>query len=107
MGFFNIFNKPNINEGVKTFRKTPNAILLDVRTEEEYYEAHIDGSINLPLQKIENALNLISDKTKPLFVHCRSGARSAQAVAILKKMGYTNVKDIGGILDYKDKIIGG
>ena len=38
MGIFNIFNKPNINEGVKNFRKTPNAILLDVRTEEEYRE---------------------------------------------------------------------
>ena len=107
MGIFNIFNKPNINEGVKNFRKTPNAILLDVRTEEEYREAHIEGSTNLPLQEIETATSLITDKDKPLFVHCRSGVRSAQAVSILKKMGYTNVNDIGGIIDYKEEKIGG
>ena len=105
MGIFNIFNKPNINEGVKNFRKTPNAILLDVRTEEEYREAHIEGSTNLPLQKIEIATSIISDKNNPLFVYCRSGVRSAKAVAILKKMGYTNVNDIGGILDYQDEIV--
>ena len=107
MGIFNIFNKPNINEGVKNFRKTPNAILLDVRTEEEYREEHIEGSTNLPLQEIETATSLITDKDKPLFVHCRSGVRSAQAVSILKKIGYTNVNDIGGIIDYKEEIIGG
>ena len=103
MGVFNIFSKLNINEGVKKFRQTPNAILLDVRTEEEYSETHIEGSTNLPLQKIEMATSIISDKNKPLFVYCRSGVRSAKAVAILKKMGYTNVNDIGGILDYREE----
>jgi rhodanese-related sulfurtransferase len=103
MGVFNIFSKLNINEGVKKFRQTPNAILLDVRTEEEYSETHIEGSTNLPLQKIEMATSIITDKNKPLFVYCRSGVRSAKAVAILKKMGYTNVNDIGGILDYREE----
>ena len=103
MGVFNIFSKLNINEGVKKFRQTPNAILLDVRTEEEYSETHIEGSTNLPLQKIEIATSIITDKNKPLFVYCRSGVRSAKAVEILKKMGYTNVNDIGGILDYREE----
>lgn len=103
MGVFNIFSKLNINEGVKKFRQTPNAILLDVRTEEEYSETHIDGSTNLPLQKIEIATSIITDKNKPLFVYCRSGVRSAKAVEILKRMGYTNVNDIGGILDYREE----
>ena len=103
MGVFNIFSKLNINEGVKKFRQTPNAILLDVRTEEEYSETHIDGSTNLPLQKIEIATSIITDKNKPLFVYCRSGVRSAKAVAVLKKMGYTDVNDIGGILDYREE----
>ena len=103
MGVFNIFSKLNINEGVKKFRQTPNAILLDVRTEEEYSETHIEGSTNLPLQKIEMATSIITDKNKPLFVYCRSGVRSAKAVEILKRMGYTNVNDIGGILDYKEE----
>ena len=103
MGVFNIFSKLNINDGVKKFRQTPNAILLDVRTEEEYSETHIEGSTNLPLQKIEMATSIITDKNKPLFVYCRSGVRSAKAVEILKRMGYTNVNDIGGILDYKEE----
>lgn len=63
MGVFNIFSKLNINEGVKKFRQTPNAILLDVRTEEEYSETHIDGSTNLPLQKIEMATSIIVGRT--------------------------------------------
>ena len=49
------------------------------------------------------ATSIISDKKKPLFVYCRSGARSAKAVEILKRMGYTNVNDIGGILDYREE----
>ena len=52
MGVFNIFSKLNINEGVKKFRQTPNAILLDVRTEEEYSETHIDGSVRDLLKRI-------------------------------------------------------
>ena len=105
MGFFDFLNKKNINSGVKAFRKTPNAILLDVRTNEEYTGGHIDGSKNLPLQEIESIESVITDKTTPIFVHCRSGVRSAKAVTILKDMGYTNVTDIGGILSYKGEVV--
>ena len=95
----------DINSGVRSFLSTEGSVLLDVRTREEYSEGHIEGSKNIPLQSIEQVESTIKDKSTPLFVHCRSGARSAQATSILKRMGYTNVEDIGGILSYRGKVV--
>lgn len=105
MGLFNLFKTKDINAGVKDFLATKGAILLDVRTAEEYAEGHIDESCNLPLQNIEQVVSIITDKDTPLFVHCRSGGRSAAATVKLKQMGYTNVNDIGGILSYEGKVV--
>lgn len=107
MGLFNFFKRADINEGVKAFRQNPNSVLLDVRTPEEYDSAHVEGSKNIPLQTIADAEREILDKSTVIYVHCRSGARSAQAVSALKKMGYTNVNDVGGILDYKGEVVKG
>lgn len=104
MGLFEIFTKPQIDAGVAEFERTPGAILLDVRTEEEYAAGHIGGSCNLPLHTIVRVEEEIPDKNTPLFVHCRSGARSGQAVSSLKRMGYRNVRNIGGIMDYHGKV---
>ena len=104
MGLFSFLNSPDINEGINEFNKTQNAVLLDVRTEDEYRGGHIEGSINIPLQKIQNVSEIIKDKNTPLFVFCYSGARSGQAVSYLSKIGYTNVKNIGGISQYRGKI---
>lgn len=93
--------KLDINKGVKEFSVTPNAILLDVRTKEEYEEGHIKGSINWPLDQIEK---VNYSKDIPLFVHCRSGRRSEEAKRILLELGYKKVKNIGGILDYTGEI---
>ena len=103
MGLFGLFAKSGINEGVEEFSKTPGAVLIDVRTPQVYAAGHIPGSRNIPLDKIVSVQSAIPDKSTPLFVHCLSGARSAQAVAILKKMNYCNVKNIGGISDYNGK----
>jgi len=103
MGLFDLFTKPRMDDGVAEFLSTSGAALLDVRTEEEYAEGHIDGSVNIPLNKINAVLNKYPNKKTPLFVHCRSGARSGQAVAYLQQMGYTNVKNIGGIINYHGK----
>ena len=105
MGFFSFLQTKDINSGVRSYLSTEGAVLLDVRTPEEYAEGHIEGSQNIPLQNIESAETVIKDKDTPIFVHCRSGGRSAQATSILKKMGYTNVEDIGGILSYRGKVI--
>lgn len=105
MGFFDFLKSPDINQGVKEYRSVPGAALLDVRTPEEYQEGHIPGSRNIPLPSIDEVLTAVRDKSTPLFVYCRSGARSGQAVSILRRMGYTNVKNIGGIAAYTGKVV--
>lgn len=100
MGFFDIFRTTDINDGVRRFRETRDAQLLDVRSRQEYISGHIPGSRNLPLHRIEDAQDDISTDV-PLFVHCQSGVRSRQAVSILREMGYNEVYDIGGIGNYK------
>ena len=97
---FDLFRKQDINKGVEEFRNTEHAVLLDVRTEEEYRGGHIPGSMNIDVAQIHTAPSVLKDKTIPLFVYCYSGARSGRAVSLLKNMGYTNVKNIGGISAY-------
>ena len=105
MGIFNMFAREDINKGILNFRKNKNAVLLDVRTREEYASGHIEGSRNLPLDEIDRVDSFIKDKTAPLYVHCLSGGRSARAAAYLKGKGYREVHDIGGIGSYKGKIV--
>ncbi|MBS6159816.1 MAG: rhodanese-like domain-containing protein [Firmicutes bacterium] len=104
MGFFDFFKTPDINQELITFHNTKGGVLLDVRTPQEYREGHVPGSKNVPLQAIDTIRQLIAAKDTPLFVYCHSGARSSHATAMLGKMGYTNVKNIGGIVSYKGKV---
>lgn len=98
-----LFGK-DINKGVEEFRNTRDAVLLDVRTSDEYKSGHIEGSLNIELDNIRDIQKKVKDKNTPLFVHCLSGARSSSAVSLLKSMGYTNVKNIGGISNYKGRL---
>ena len=104
MGFFDFLKGADINQGVKEYSTTDGAILLDVRTPDEYRQGHIPGSKNVPLQSIDKVTVMINNKATPIFVHCLSGARSRQAAAILQQMGYTNVKNICGISAYTGKV---
>ena len=104
MRSFDFLKGPDINQGVKEYSTTDGAVLLDVRTPDEYRQGHIPGSKNVPLQSISKAADMIDNKSTPIFVYCLSGARSRQAAAILKQMGYTNVKNIGGISTYAGKV---
>ena len=104
MGFFDFMKGPDINQGVKEFSATDGAVLLDVRTPDEYRQGHIPGSKNVPLQSIDRVNAVVENKGTPIFVHCLSGARSSQATAILQQMGYTKVKNIGGISAYAGKV---
>ena len=104
MSFFDFFRQPDINRGVTDFRNTPGAILLDVRTPQEYREGHILGSQNVPLQTIDNVRTVAEKKDTPLYVYCHSGGRSRQAVQLLRQMGYSNVINIGGIAAYRGKV---
>ena len=104
MGFFDFLHGPDINQGVKEYGGLEGAVLLDVRTPQEYREGRIPGSINVPLQSLSTADQIPAGKDTLLFVYCYSGARSAQAVRLLAGMGYTNTKNIGGIAAYKGKV---
>ena len=105
MGLFNFFRSTDINAGVAEYKTTDGAVLLDVRTAEEYRDGYIGGSVNVPLDRISSIENTVKDKSTPLYVHCYSGSRSGQAVAYLKQMGYINAKNIGGISSYRGKVI--
>lgn len=105
MGFFGFTQTRDINAGVRSFLSTKGALLIDVRTPEEYAEGHIKESVNVPLQNIEILEKIIDDKSTPVFVYCRSGARSARATDILKKMGFFNAEDIGGIISYRGEVV--
>ena len=104
MGFFDFFKQADINQGVKEYASTPGAVLLDVRTAEEYRGGHIPGSKNVPLQAIDKVASVAENKDTVLYVYCQSGARSRQATSMLQGMGYTNVNNIGGIAAYSGKV---
>ena len=104
MGFFDLFKQNDINQGVKDYHNTPNAVLLDVRTPQEYEEGHIPGSKNLPLQTIDKVDSIVENKDTVLYVYCHSGARSRQAASLLQYMGYSNGTNIGGIAAYSGKV---
>ena len=104
MSFFDLFKQPDVNRGVEEYQSTSGAVLLDVRTPEEYRGGHIPGSRNIPLQTIDNVSTVVDNKDTALYVYCQSGARSRQAAGALKQMGYTNVNNIGGIAAYAGKV---
>lgn len=78
--------------------KTPHT-LIDVRTPEEFAAGYIPGAINISLQELQQKMNRIP-KDKPVIVYCRSGNRSAFAANLLMQAGYTEVYDLGGIIDW-------
>lgn len=104
MGFFDFFKQSNINQGVEEYKRTAGAVLLDVRTPQEYQEGHIPESKNVPLQQLDNIVSVAKNKDIPLFVYCYSGSRSRQATGMLQRMGYSKVNNIGGIAAYSGKV---
>lgn len=76
-------------------------VILDVRTEQEYAEGHIPGAILIPDYEIsEKAESVLTDKDQLILVYCRSGRRSKNAASQLEEMGYTRIREFGGILDW-------
>lgn len=101
MKFLGFLQSSDINRDVAQFRETEGALLLDVRGADEYAEGHIPGAVNIPLQVLPTKKGLPEDLDTPIFVYCRSGGRSRRASAFLEKLGHENVKNIGGIMDWK------
>lgn len=76
-------------------------IILDVRTQEEYDQGHIPGAIVISHEEItEKAEDVLTDKDQLILVYCRSGRRSKIAAEALVELGYTNIKEFGGISDW-------
>ena len=81
-------------------------VILDTRAQEEYDEGHIPGAILIPHDEIlQKAESLLTDKDQLILVYCRSGRRSKLAAEDLQKLGYTNIKEFGGIIDWPYEIV--
>ena len=97
----NSFQQISMDTAITQMAEEDNFILLDVRTPEEFAGGHIPGAINVPNEIVgENDIEELPDKDQRIYVYCRSGNRSKQAAAKLVNLGYTNVVEIGGIIDY-------
>ena len=76
-------------------------VILDARTQEEYDQGHIPGAVLIPYDEVlQKAETILTDKNQLILVYCRSGRRSKLASEDLIKLGYTNIKEFGGIIDW-------
>ena len=104
-GSSNSYRQISMGEAVKMMKDEKNYIILDVRTPEEYLEGHIPGAINVPNEEIGTAeISELPDKSQLILVYCRSGRRSKEASNKLVNLGYTNIVEFGGILDWTGEI---
>ena len=88
-------------EAKKLMDSESGYVILDVRTEQEYAQGHIPGAILIPDYEIsEKAEAVLTDKDQLILVYCRSGRRSKKAAEALEEMGYTRIREFGGILDW-------
>ena len=102
--WMNMLGSTDINEALCEYDNLPDAVLLDVRTPQEYSEGHIPLSRNIPAYELHRLEEEGVGKEAPIFVYCRSGARSRMAVQMLRRMGYQHAKNIGGIESYLGRI---
>ena len=95
------YRRASTVDAYQMMQDTDEFILLDVRRDEEFREAHIEGAVLIPDYEIESrAAAELPDIDALILVYCRSGRRSADAANKLVGMGYTNVYDFGGIIDW-------
>lgn len=86
--------------------KNRQAVLIDVRTPQEYRQGHVEKSVNIPLQDLASRISSkYPDKNAHIIVMCHSGARSKEAYFTLTNLGYTQVSDLGGIISWPYSII--
>jgi rhodanese-related sulfurtransferase len=99
------YERINAEEAKAIMDRESGYIIIDARTQSEYDEGHIPGAILIPEYEIANkAGELLKDKNQLILVYCRSGRRSKIAAQALVDLGYTNVKEFGGIIDWKYEI---
>lgn len=92
-------------EEAKQMMDTQAVIIVDVRTLEEYNAGHIENAILIPNESIASEPSELNDKDATILVYCRSGSRSRAASDTLVELGYKNVYDFGGIIDWPFEIV--
>ena len=96
-----MYEQITAEEAKKIMDSDAEYIILDTREQDEFDEGHIPGAIMIPYTEIDSrAEEMIPDKNNLILVYCRSGRRSKIAAESLSKLGYTNVKEFGGIIDW-------
>ena len=96
-----LYTSISMDEAAAMIKTETDYVLLDVRTELEFNEKHIPGAMNIPNESIiSDNIKELPDKDQMILVYCRSGNRSKQAAQKLGEFGYSNVYEIGGILDW-------
>ena len=99
------YKQVSMEEGLELMEADSDYILLDVRRDDEFEEGHIPGAINIPNESIgKEEIAELPDKDQTIYVYCRSGNRSKQASQKLVDLGYTDVIEFGGIIDYSGEI---
>lgn len=98
--------KITMEQAQNLMKTEENYIILDVRREDEYAAGHIPGAVLLPNETItaETASEVLPDQDQMILVYCRSGNRSKQAAAKLADLGYSDIREFGGILDWPGEI---
>ena len=101
----NTYRSITMDEAVTMMAQETGYIILDVRRPDEFAAGHIPNSINVPNESIGTSeIPELPDKHQLIMVYCRSGRRSKEASEKLVKLGYTNIVELGGILDWKGEI---
>ena len=102
----NTYRQISVDEAVAMMAEETGYIILDVRRADEFAAGHIPGAINVANESIgTDEIPELPDKNQLIMVYCRSGRRSKEASEKLVKLGYTNIVEFGGILDWKGEIV--
>ena len=104
----NSYRQISMDEAVAMMEQESGYVILDVRTPAEFAEKHIPNAINVPNETIgTDEISQLPNKDQLIMVYCRSGRRSKEAAEKLVKLGYTNIVEFGGILDWKGETVSG
>ena len=102
----NTYRSITMDEAATMMAQETNYIILDVRRPDEFAAGHIPNAINVPNETIgTDEIPELPDKDQLIMVYCRSGRRSKEAAEKLVKLGYTNIVEFGGILDWKGEVV--
>ena len=102
----NTYRQISMDEAIAMMAEETGYIILDVRRVDEFATGHIPGTINVANESIgTDEIPELPDKDQLIMVYCRSGRRSKEAAEKLVKLGYTNIVEFGGILDWKGEIV--